>query len=91
MIDIMDCCIRQDLIYSLHGICCFILGYMNYTIPILQILKMNSKATYCELSNPFMHFAKRTRQPFHFVLFAIVYTLCRIVWIPIMYYQLISV
>jgi TLC domain len=63
---------------------------MNYTIPILQLLKMNSKATYCELSNPFMHLAKRTRQPKHFVLFAVVYTLCRILWIPIMYYQLMT-
>ena len=90
IIDIMDCCIRRDLVYSLHGICCFVLGYMNYTIPILQLLKMNSKATYCELSNPFMHLAKRTRQPTHFVLFALVYTLCRILWIPMMYYQLMT-
>jgi hypothetical protein len=90
IIDIIDCCIRRDFIYALHGICCFVLGCMNYTVPVLQILKMNSKATYCELSNPFMHLAKRTRQPLHFILFAVVYTFCRILWIPIMYYQLIS-
>ena len=89
-VDIMDCFIRRDFVYSIHAICCLILGYMNDTIPVLQTLKMNSKATYCELSNPFMHLAKRTRRAQHFILFAIVFTLCRIVWIPIMYYQLIS-
>jgi TLC domain len=90
LVDIMDCSIRQDVPYLFHAVCCFVLGAMNYTVPTLRLLRMNSKASYCELSNPFMHWAKRTRNPYHFLLFAIVFTCCRIIWLPIMYYQLIS-
>jgi TLC domain len=89
-VDILDCTIRRDVSYLLHALCCFSLGCMNCTTPRLQYLKMNSKASYCEMSNPFMHLAKRTKQPLHFLSFAIMFTLCRIIWIPVMYYQLIT-
>lgn len=89
IIDILDCTLRRDVTYFWHGIFCFGLGYNNYRDPILStVLRMNSKATFCELSNPFMHLAKRSRKPYHFLLFAIVFTLCRIVWIPYLCYQL---
>ena len=37
----------------------------------------------CELSSPFLHWAKATRKPVAFLLFAIMFTLCRIVWVPV--------
>jgi TLC domain len=89
-VDILDCSLRLDIAYLFHALCCFFLGLMNYSVPTLRHLRMNSKAAYCELSNPFMHLAKRTRKPVHFLLFAIVFTACRMLWLPIMYYQLIS-
>lgn len=49
---------------------------------------MNSQGAQLELSTPFLHIAKRTRNPFHFLLFAVMFTLCRIIWIPIMMMQL---
>uniref|UniRef100_A0A7S1D3W2 TLC domain-containing protein n=1 Tax=Cyclophora tenuis TaxID=216820 RepID=A0A7S1D3W2_CYCTE len=49
---------------------------------------MNSKAALCELSNPFMHLSRNTRKPLHFILFATVFFLCRILWIPILVRQL---
>ena len=90
IVDIFDCALRGDGPYLFHALCCFLLGLMNYSVPTLRYLRMNSKAAYCELSNPFMHWAKRTRRPIHFLLFALVFTFCRMLWLPIMYYQLIS-
>mmetsp|Transcript_24767 Transcript_24767/g.51502 ORF Transcript_24767/g.51502 Transcript_24767/m.51502 type:complete len:237 (-) Transcript_24767:89-799(-) len=87
VVDSIDCVVRRDVQYLFHAACCLILGLANYQIPILFRLKMNSKATYCEMSNPFMHLAKSTRNPVHFALFALVFTCCRIVWLPIMYRQ----
>lgn len=84
VVDIIDCSLRYDGPYLLHGILCLGLGIANYTHPVCRLLRANSKAALCELSNPFMHWAKRTRRPAQFLLFVIVYTLCRIVWIPIM-------
>jgi hypothetical protein len=87
-VDIWDCVTRLDIPYSFHAICCFILCIANYTIPVCQTLRMTSKAALLEASNPFMHLVKRTRKPLHFVLFAAVYTVCRILWIPYIMYQL---
>lgn len=90
IIDLYDCISRYDITYTLHAVFCIGLGLCNYHTILFRTLRMNSKATYLELSNPVMHLAKRTRQPFHFLLFAITFTLCRIVWIPILYYQLLQ-
>lgn len=87
-IDALDCILRRDIVYLLHALFCLVLGVCNGSTQVLYELKMNSKASFCELSNPFMHLAKRTRQPVHMILFMIVFTLCRIIWIPIMFRQL---
>jgi TLC domain len=87
-IDTVDCYRRNDITYLVHALFCAFLGLANYNHPMLYRLKMNSQASFCEFSNPFMHLAKRTRNPIHFALFAVVFTLCRIVWLPHMYRQL---
>ena len=81
---------RLDRDYIIHAGFCLLLGSFNYATPVLRHLRMNSKAALCESSSPFMHLAKQTRNPMHFVLFAIVYTGCRIVWIPVMVKQLLD-
>ncbi|GKY92296.1 hypothetical protein MPSEU_000200700 [Mayamaea pseudoterrestris] len=90
LIDLLDCVLRLDRDYTIHAGFCLLLGYFNYTTPTLRRLRMNSKASLCESSNPFMHLAKHTRRPAHFLLFAVVYTCCRIVWIPVMVKQLLD-
>jgi hypothetical protein len=87
-LDILDCAYRRDWTYLAHGLFCFVLGMFNYHHPIMRELRMNSKATYCELSNPWMHLARKTRKAAHFGMFALVFTLCRIFWLPVLFYQL---
>eukprot|EP00523_Entomoneis_sp_CCMP467_P005579 CAMPEP_0168749842 /NCGR_PEP_ID=MMETSP0724-20121128/16941_1 /TAXON_ID=265536 /ORGANISM="Amphiprora sp., Strain CCMP467" /LENGTH=215 /DNA_ID=CAMNT_0008797797 /DNA_START=10 /DNA_END=654 /DNA_ORIENTATION=+ len=87
LVDLVDCLVRSDLQFTFHALCCIFLGLSNYNLPILFRLKMNSKASYCELSSPFLYLAKSTRNPLHFALFALIFTCCRIVWVPIMYWQ----
>lgn len=87
MTDIIDCGVRRDGPYFVHAVLCLGLGASNYWHPVCRHLRTNSQAALCELSNPFMHWAKRTRKPLHFVLFVVVYTVCRIVWIPYMIVQ----
>lgn len=89
-VDCIDCCVRRDATYLLHAVCCAGLGLANYRTPVLRRLRMNSKAAYCELSSPFMHLAKMTRDPLHFALFAVVFTCCRMLWLPVMYRQLLA-
>ena len=90
IIDLVDTARRHDIPYVLHAIFCLVLGSFNYATPLSRALRMNSKAALLELSSPFLHVAKRTRVPWHFILFALAFTLCRIVWIPIMIRQLVA-
>ena len=89
-VDLIDTASRHDIPFVLHALFCLVLGCFNYTTPLSRALRMNSKAAMLELSSPFLHVAKRTRVPWHFVLFALSFTLCRIVWIPIMMKQLVE-
>jgi hypothetical protein len=87
-VDLVDTATRMDWPFVLHAVCCLGLGLLNYTTPLCRLLRMNSRAAQLELSSPFLHLSKQTREPWHFILFAVVFTLCRILWIPVMMKQL---
>jgi hypothetical protein len=74
---------KFDAPNTLHAALCLMLGFANYRIPLLRTLRMNSRAAQCELSTPFLHVSRETRKPLHFVLFAIAFTLCRMLYIPV--------
>jgi hypothetical protein len=81
-VDLVDCLWRKNVAFSLHAIFCIVLGIGCYTSPAFRLLRINSKALLCELSSPFMHLAKQTREPLHFIIFALAFFACRIVWLP---------
>ena len=82
MVDLIYFAVRCDGPYVLHAALCITLGVANYTTPLLRTLRMNSRAAQCELSTPFLYVSRKTRKPLHFILFALAFTACRIVWIP---------
>jgi hypothetical protein len=82
VVDVVDCLIEMHLTYSIHGVVCMLLGLYNYITPLHRELRMNSKAAYIEASSLLLDTAKRTRNPQIFIAFAILYTCCRIIWIP---------
>lgn len=90
MIDILDCLYEGHLTYTLHGAISLGLGFCNYNIPLLLSLRMNSKAIFMESSSILLYQVKQNRNPALFALFAITFTLCRIVWIPVLGHQLLS-
>lgn len=89
IVDLVDCVLRLDGPYTFHAITSLFLSLANYFTPLCQELRMTSKASLLEASTPFLYLAKKTRKPAHFGLFALVFTLCRIVWVPVMMKQLI--
>lgn len=84
IVDIIDSIYMGHILYVAHGTACVVLGYANYNMSLLRALKMNSKASYIESSSVVLVQVKRYRKPWLFAIFALVYTLCRIVWIPCM-------
>lgn len=90
MVDILDCLYVGHLTYILHGAVCLGLGLCNYNVPLLMSLRMNSKAVFIESSSILLYQVKQNRNPALFVAFAVNYTICRIIWIPIMGKQLLA-
>mmetsp|Transcript_23057 Transcript_23057/g.38112 ORF Transcript_23057/g.38112 Transcript_23057/m.38112 type:complete len:227 (+) Transcript_23057:105-785(+) len=82
LVDGLDAVYRLDAAYTVHATLCLVLGVANYTTPMCRELRMNARAAQCELSTPILYLARKTKEPLHFVLFAIVFTMCRIVFIP---------
>jgi hypothetical protein len=90
LVDVVDCGLRLDATYLFHAVCCLVLCLGNYYTPLCQVLRMTSKAALMELSNPLMHLARRTRKAWHFALFAAMFTLCRVLWLPFIMKQLLG-
>lgn len=88
IVDLFECVYQKHFTYTFHGIVCLLLGIGNYNIPLHRELRMNSKATLIEASSLLLYKTKESRDPVLFMMFAFVYTLCRIVWIPIMMKEL---
>lgn len=90
VLDILDSVVAGHVLYVAHGAVCLLLGIANYNIPLLRELRMNSKASYIETSSVILYQVKQNRKPWLFVLFAVTYTCCRIVWIPFMMKELLD-
>lgn len=80
--DIVDCAWRLDYGYSIHAMLALCIGTLFLNTPACVEGRLISKCCFCELSSPFLFHVKKTKEPRDFVIFAIVFTLCRIVWIP---------
>jgi hypothetical protein len=83
IVDIVDSIWCGHITYSLHALICLTLGCYNYTHPILQVARANSRAAFIESSTPIFYQVKQHRNPKLFGLFAMVFTGCRIVWVPL--------
>ena len=81
-VDILDCLQRDDLSYFIHGLLSLGLSLVNYTTPLCRQIRTNSRAAMCQLSSPLMHNAKVTHSHLMGLAFMIVFTRCRIIWIP---------
>ncbi|CAJ1942394.1 unnamed protein product [Cylindrotheca closterium] len=90
VIDFIDCVRVMHTAYLFHAVCVLFLSSCNLMNPSFYRLRMNSRAMYLELSSPFMHLSKKTRNPLHFAIFALMFTCCRVVWIPLIMKRLLD-
>ena len=82
IVDLADCIIQRNKEYTLHALLCLVMGFYGVTVPIVLSTRTPSKLSFVEISNPFRYMARKTKKVSHSALFFLVYTLCRIVYIP---------
>mmetsp|Transcript_1655 Transcript_1655/g.2342 ORF Transcript_1655/g.2342 Transcript_1655/m.2342 type:complete len:239 (-) Transcript_1655:1843-2559(-) len=87
LVDFIDTVVTRNWTYTFHALIVMIIGSTNWIRPLHRQLRFHSKAYVCEFSSPFLHKAQRTRKPLDFILFAIAFTACRIIWFPTIIYQ----
>ena len=90
IVDTIEAILKRHLTYILHGAIALALGLGNYNTPLLRSLRMNSKASYIETSSLILPYVKKYRKPWLFGIFALVYTMCRMVLIPHMIKELLD-
>eukprot|EP00980_Cylindrotheca_fusiformis_P008270 scaffold1736_cov127-Cylindrotheca_fusiformis.AAC.84 len=90
LVDLVECIRIMSGTYTFHALCVILLSMSNLYTPRFYRLRMNSKAMFLEISSPILYLSKRTRNPVHFGLFAITFTCCRVIWMPIMMKQLLD-
>lgn len=86
-VDLFDTIRNRDVPFFFHAVGCIFFGLVNYNTDVSLRLRLNSKAVLMELSTPLLYLSKKTKRPIHFVLFAVAFTCCRIIWLPIMIKQ----
>ncbi len=90
IVDTIEAILKRHLTYSFHGAIALALGSGNYNTPLLRSLRMNSKASYIETSSLLLPYVKKYRKPWLFGIFALVYTMCRMILIPHMIKELLD-
>jgi hypothetical protein len=63
VMDALDCILLKDYIYIFHGVLSLVFGILNYNVPLLRELRMNSKAVMMEISSIPLHRAQQTKDP----------------------------
>lgn len=88
IVDLFDCIVRKDVPFIIHAA----LGLSTltgcYMTPIHQELRSASKGMMIEISTPFLYLWKKTKKKSHFILLAMTFTGCRIIWLSIYLYQM---
>mmetsp|Transcript_6245 Transcript_6245/g.7912 ORF Transcript_6245/g.7912 Transcript_6245/m.7912 type:complete len:215 (+) Transcript_6245:148-792(+) len=82
IVDLVDCFIRKDFVFSFHAIISLVLVSVNCT-PKYYDLRIASKGSFTELSTPFLHKWKMSKKKRDFQVFAVIFFFCRLVWTPI--------
>jgi len=88
IVDILDCLVRQDFMFMLHAILSIGICITTVSHPIHLQLRSVSQGGLTEFSTYPLHQWQRTKKRKDFLIFALLFTLCRIFWIPYFIYHI---
>lgn len=90
VIDLLDCVIRGDAIFTVHAVISLALNYLTAR-PVHFQLRSGSKGSLAELSTPLYYLWKKTKRKRHYQYFGVVFFLSRLVWVPYFVYRTLEV
>jgi len=82
-VDLYDCIRRKDWVFTGHAIITLTLNVGTHTSPIHYALRSASKGYMTEISSPFYRWWTVTKSFHVYVIFYVLFFLCRLVWVPI--------
>jgi len=90
LVDLADCIIRRDAPFFVHAVISIGLiatATFHPSHPLWQLTSL-SKGMLTEASTPFLNRWKATKTKKDFVIFFVMYTLFRIIWVPYFVYEI---
>jgi hypothetical protein len=86
VVDLLDCIISMDVMFTVHGIIGLCLVFVNSCTPFYG-LRTGSKGYFVEASTPLYHRWLNNKSKKNFGHFSLSFFLVRIVWTPLFIYQ----
>jgi hypothetical protein len=88
VVDLVDCLIRRDVPFTVHASLSLVLAVRCGSNPVHFFNRSASRGMLTELSTFSLHRWQNSKSYFDFLTFCILFTLCRIVWIPYFIYTI---
>ena len=82
IVDLFDCIRRRDAPFFVHAAVSIGIASMSYSHPVLYGMRLSSRGYLIELSTLQLHRWKKSKTKSDFALFFAAFTVCRIVWLP---------
>mmetsp|Transcript_4263 Transcript_4263/g.8999 ORF Transcript_4263/g.8999 Transcript_4263/m.8999 type:complete len:228 (-) Transcript_4263:96-779(-) len=90
VVDLFDCVVRKDVPFFIHSVVSIVIAAKGYFDPALRGARLASRGFLIELSSPQLHVWQRSKKKVDFVAFFLLFTACRIVWIPLVLIRVID-
>ena len=82
VVDLTDCIIRRDIPFFIHAILSVLLSVGCGLNPLHRSCRSCSRGALTELSTYNLHKWQNTKSKSDFIIFFVMFTACRIIWIP---------
>ncbi|KAL7525211.1 hypothetical protein ACHAWF_001257 [Thalassiosira exigua] len=86
LVDLLDTVVRRDAMFFVHAVVSLALNICTGSTARHRMLRSVSKGFFTESSTPFLNYWKKSKSYSSFLVFFLVFTLCRMIWIPYFLY-----
>lgn len=86
VVDLLDTIVRRDAMWVGHAVISLALNILTGSTARHRAVLSVSKGFFAEASTPFLNYWKKSKSYASFVVFFLVFTLCRMLWVPYFLY-----
>lgn len=86
LVDLLDTIVRRDAMWGAHAVISLALNLLTGSKARHRAIRSVSKGFFTEASTPFLNYWKKSKSYASFLVFFLVFTSCRMIWVPYFVY-----